>query len=149
MLLVQKIVTEVVKVPSPERDVVKLDWEARQKCRHRLKTEAGREIGLALPTGTVLSPGDILYRDAEVEIVVEGLPERVFILRPERIEDYGLTCYQIGNLHRPIGFDNGAILVPYEPVLEHQLSRLGFHYSIEERVFTHVARQSAPRAHVH
>lgn len=149
MLLVQEIVTEVVKVPSLERDVVKLDWEARQKCRQRLKTEAGREIGLALPTGTVLSPGDILYRDAEVEIVVEGLPEKVFVLRPDKTEDYGLVCYQIGNLHRSLGFDNGSILVPYEPVLGNQLSRLGLHYTIEERVFTHAARQSVPPAHVH
>ncbi len=108
MLLIQNIVTEVVKVPPLERDVVKLDWEARQ----RLKTEAGREIGLALPTAMVMSPGDILHRDADVEIVVEGLPEKT--------EDYGLTCYQTGNLHRPIGFDDGAILVPYEPVLENQ-----------------------------
>ena len=149
MLLVQEIVTEVVKVPPLERDVVKLDWEARQKCRQRLETEAGREIGLALSTGTVLSPGDILYRDAEVEIVVEGLPEKVFVLRPEKIENYGLVCYQIGNLHRPIEFDDGAIFVPYELVLENQLSRLGLHYTIAERVFTHAARQSAPHAHVH
>ena len=149
MLLVQKIVTKVVKFPSPERDVVRLDWEARQKCRQRLRTEAGREVGLALPTGTVLSPGDILHRDSEVEIIVEGLPEKVFVLRPERIEDYSLACYQIGNLHRPIGFDDGAIHVPYEPVLENQLCRLGFHFTIEERVFTHAARQSAPHVHVH
>ncbi len=149
MLLVQEIVTEIVKVPSLERDVVKLDWEARQKCRQRLRTEAGRELGLALPTGTVMFPGDILYRDAEIEIVVEGRTEEVFVLRPERIEDYGLACFQIGNLHRPIAFDDGAILVPYEPVLENQLSRLGLHYTIEERVFTHAVRQSAPHRHVH
>ncbi|MDE0297142.1 MAG: urease accessory protein UreE [Candidatus Poribacteria bacterium] len=149
MLLAQEIVTEVAKVSSLERDVVKLDWESRQKCRQRLKSEAGREIGLALPTGTVLLPGNILYRDAEVEIVVEGAPEKVFVLRPESTEDYGLTCYQIGNLHRAIGFDNGAILVPYEPVLENQFCRLGFQYTIEERTFTHAARQSAPHAHAH
>ena len=141
MLLIQNIVTEVVtevvKIPPLERDVVFLDWEGRQKCRQRLETQSGRELGLALPTGTVLSPGDILYRDAEVEIVVEGLPEKVFVLRPGSAEEYGLTCYQIGNLHRPIGFDDGAILVPYEPVLENQFRRLRFHCTIEERVFTH------------
>ena len=149
MLIVQEIVTEVANVTSLERDVVKLDWEARQKCRQRLKTEAGREIGLALPTGTVVSPGDILHRDAEVEIVVEGLPEKVFVLCPETTEDFGLVCYQVGNLHRPIGFDDGAILVPYEPVLENQLSRLGLHFTITECVFTHAARQSDSHAHVH
>ena len=149
MLLIQNIVTEVVKIPPLKRDVVFLDWEGRQKCRQRLETQTGRELGLALPTGTVLTPGDILYRDAEVEIVVEGLPEKVFVLHPESVEDYGLACYQIGNLHRPIGFDDGAILVLYEPVLENQLSRLGLHFTVTERVFTHAARQSTPHAHVH
>ena len=149
MIIAKEIIAKQVLPCPSERDVVKLDWEARQKCRQRLRTEAGREVGLALPTGTVLSPGDILHRDSEVEIIVEGLPEKVFVLRPERIEDYSLACYQIGNLHRPIGFDDGAIHVPYEPVLENQLCRLGFHFTIEERIFTHAARQSAPHVHVH
>ena len=149
MIIVEKIVTTQKELSPSERDRVRLDWEARQKCRQRLRTEAGREIGLALPTGTRLSPGDILYRDADVEIVVEGVPEKVFALRPEKREVFGFACYQIGNLHRPIGFDNGAIIVPYEPVLEKQLTRLGFTYTVEERVFTGVLQQSQPHAHVH
>ena len=140
MIIAKEIIAKQVSPCPSERDVVFLDWEGRQKCRQRLETQSGRELGLALPTGTVLTPGDILYRDADVEIVVEGLPEKVFVLRPESAEEYGLTCYQIGNMHRPIGFDDGAILVPYEPVLENQLCRLRFHYTIEERVFTHADR---------
>lgn len=149
MLIIQDIVTEDTKHYPRKQDVVHLDWEARQKCRQRLKTEAGREIGLALPTGTRLSPGDVLYRDADIEIVVEGKSEKVFILRPEKRETFGLACYQVGNLHRPIGFDDGAILVPYEPTLEKQLTRLGFAYTVEERVFTGVLQQPQSHAHVH
>ena len=149
MIIVEKIVTTQKGLSPSERDIVRLDWEARQKCRQRLRTEAGREIGLALPTGTRLSPGDVLYQDADVEIVVEGEPEKVFVLRPEKREVFGLICYQIGNLHRAIGFDDGAILVPYEPVLEKQLARLGFTYTVEERVFTGVVQQSQSHAHVH
>ena len=149
MIIVEQIVTTQKRLSPSERDIVRLDWEARQKCRQRLRTEAGREIGLALPTGTRLSPGDVLYRDTDVEIVVEGKPEKVFILRPEKRETYGLACYQIGNLHRPIGFDDGTILVPYEPVLEKQLTRLGFTYTVEERVFTGVLQQSQSHTHVH
>lgn len=149
MIIIEEIITTQKRLSPSERDLVMLDWEARQKCRQRLRTVAGREIGLALPTGTRLSPGDILYRDADVEIVVEGEPEKVFVLRPEKREAFGLICYQIGNLHRPIGFDDGAILVPYEPVLERQLTRLGFAYTVEERVFTGVLQQSHAHAHVH
>ena len=149
MLIIQEIVTEDAKHYPREQDVVYLNWEGRQKCRQRLKTAAGREIGLALPTGTRSSPGDILYRDADVEIVVEGKPEKVFVLRPEKRQTFGFVCYQIGNLHRPIGFDDGAILVPYEPVLERQLTRLGFAYTVEERIFTGVPQQSQSHDHVH
>ena len=149
MIIVEKIVTIQKGLSPSERDLVRLNWEARQKCRQRLRTEAGREIGLALPTGTRLSPGDVLYRDADIEIVVKGEPEKVFALHPEKREAFGLACYQIGNLHRPIGFDDGAILVPYEPVLEKQLIRLGFTYTVEERVFTGVLQQSQHHAHIH
>ncbi len=149
MIIVEKIITTQKGLSPSERDIVRLDWEARQKCRQRLRTEAGREIGLALPTGTRLSPGDVLYRDAAVEIVVAGQFEKVFALRLEKRDTFGLACYQIGNLHRPIGFDDGAILVPYEPVLEKQLTRLGFAYTVEERVFTGAPQQSQSHAHVH
>ena len=149
MIIVEEIVTTQTGLFPSERDLVNLNWEARQKCRQRLRTKAGREIGLALPTGTRLSPGDVLYRDAGVEIVVEGKPEKVFVLRLEKCEAFGLACYQVGNLHRPIGFNDGAILVPYEPVLEKQLTRLGFTYTVEERVFTGVLQQSQSHAHVH
>ncbi|MYE89103.1 urease accessory protein UreE [Candidatus Poribacteria bacterium] len=149
MIIVEKIVTTQNELSPSEHDIVSLDWEARQKCRQRLRTKAGREIGLALPTGTRLSPGDVLYRDSDVEIIVEGEPEKVFALRPKKRGTFGLICYQIGNLHRPIGFENGAILVPYEPVLEKQLTRLGFTYTVEERIFTGVLQQSQSHAHVH
>ena len=149
MIIVEGLVTTQKGLSPSERDLVRLDWETRQKCRQRLRTEAGREIGLALPTGTRLSPDDVLYRDADVEIVVEGKPEKVFALRLEKREAFGLACYQIGNLHRAIGFDDGVILVPYEPVLEKQLIRLGFTYTVEERVFTGVPQQSQSHAHVH
>ena len=149
MIIVEEIVTTQRRLSPSERDVVSLDWEGRQKCRQRLRTEAGREIGLALPTGTRLAPGDVLYRDADVEIVVEGEPEKVFALCPEEREVFGLACYQIGNLHRSIGFDDGAILVPYEPILERQFTRLGFIYTVEVRVFTGVVQQSQSHAHVH
>jgi urease accessory protein len=145
MIIVENIITQQPENDVLASDTVSLTWEGRQKCRQRLTTASGRDIGLALPTGTILQPGDVLYRNEQFEIVVQGAPEVVFVLRPEMREVFGLVCYQIGNLHRPIGFHEGAILVPYEPVLEKQLARLGFDYTIEELVFT----RAAARWHTH
>ena len=44
MLIIQDILTENIKHYPREQDAVHLDWEARQKCRQRLRTEAGREL---------------------------------------------------------------------------------------------------------
>ena len=141
MIVVENIIAEQPENEVSESDTVSLYWEDRQKCRQRLTTAGGRDIGLALPTGTILQPGDVLYRNEHFKIVVEGAPEKVFVLRPETSEAFGLVCYQIGNLHRPIGFHEGAILIPYEPVLEKQLNRLGFDYSIKKLVFTHAVHR--------
>ena len=139
MIIVENIISEKLDENLPATDTLPLTWEGRRKCRQRLTTTDGREIGLALPTGTILQPGDVLYRNEQFVIVVEGVPEKVIVLRPETRQAIGMVCYQIGNLHRPIGFHEGAILIPYEPVLENQFDRFGFDYTIEELVFTHVA----------
>ncbi len=149
MIIIEKIIADGGVQRSLKRDVLQLDWENRQKSRQRMKTRAGRELGLALPTGTSLFPGDVLYRDSEVEIVVEGIPEKVFILCFQSQQEYGLACYQIGNLHRPIALHDGAVFIPYEPVLEEKLSRLGFDYTIDVRIFTHAVRRPGGHAHVH
>lgn len=141
MIIVENIIAEKPDKMVLVTDTVPLTWEGRQKCRQRLTTTGGRHIGLALPTGTILQPGDVLYRNDQFEILVQGTPEKVFVLRPETCEAFGLMCYQIGNLHRPIGFHEGAVLIPYEPVLETQLNRLGFDYTIEEQIFTHAAQR--------
>ena len=104
IIIIENIVTEKSDEPPLEQDVIALDWEGRQKCRQRMTTRARRALGLALPTGTILSPGDVLYRDAQLEVVVEGVPDKVFVLRLEGREEFGIVCYQTGNLHRPIGF---------------------------------------------
>ena len=149
MLIVNNVIHDKSDIAPQERDVVLLTWEERQKSRQRLKTKAGREIGLALPTGTILCPGDVLFRSESLEIVVEGVLERVFVLTPDTREEFGRVCYQIGNLHRPIGFQGDAVLVPYEPVLEKQLARLGFGFRVENQVFTHAAHQVGSHTHVH
>ncbi|MBT5710867.1 urease accessory protein UreE [Candidatus Poribacteria bacterium] len=131
-----------------ERDVAPLTWEGRCKARHKVATRAGREVGLALRTGTVLHPGDVLYRDDRLVIEVGGVPERMFVLAPATTADACLCCYQIGNLHRPIALDGPRIVTPYERALEAAIKRIGVPFEIDERVFTHAA-PGGPARHAH
>ena len=75
-----------------ERDTLCLTWEERRWTRKRVVTSAGREVGLALPTGSVLRPGDIVAVEAgwwealslrcdapivTIAVVMEPVPIRV------------------------------------------------------------------------
>ena len=44
-----------------ERDVLVLTAEERRWGRRRARTAAGRELALALPTGSVLGAGEMLH----------------------------------------------------------------------------------------
>ncbi len=54
------------------RDTLRLTWEERRWTRKKVVTTAGREIALALPTGTVLEPGDVLAVEEDWYLVVEA-----------------------------------------------------------------------------
>src|SRR5512139_2326856 len=65
-----------------ERDTLCLTWEERRWTRKRVVTTAGREVALALPTGSVLLPGDVIVVEAGWYLMVEGRPEPVLSISP-------------------------------------------------------------------
>src|SRR5436190_18768914 len=55
-----------------ERDALVLTAEERRWGRRRVTTQAGRTLALALPTGSVLTPGDILHVGPGWYVVIEA-----------------------------------------------------------------------------
>src|SRR5215211_5146358 len=97
-----QIIDHVVKAASPgDRpivDCVFLTWDARQKSRQKLQTATGKEVALALPTGTRLSAGDLLPIE-EGWIEVHLAPEDVLLIRPRTLQETAFVAYQVGNRH--------------------------------------------------
>lgn len=147
MILVERVLPGADE-GERETDLVRLTWEERRKARQKLTTRAGREVGIALRTGTVLHPGDVLYRDGRLAIIVEGVAERVFVLSPATAEEACLCCHQIGNLHRPVALDGPRVVTPYESALEAQMERLGVPFAVDMRVFTGAGLNDAA-SHAH
>src|SRR5262249_25687355 len=61
-----------------ERDTLVLTAEERRWARRRVMTTAGRTLALALPTGSVLQSGAVLYVAADWFVVVECAAEPCF-----------------------------------------------------------------------
>lgn len=119
--------------------------EERRKVRRRLVFSDGIEIGLALPTGTVLTPGTILYKTFAKAYVIEAALEQVLVIQPKNLSEAAKIAHFIGNLHRDIDMQDEAIVILYEPALEIRLQKLRYSVARDQRPF--MGRPTGSDAH--
>ena len=119
-----------------ERDTLCLTWEERRWTRKKTVTTAGRDIALALPTGTVLEPGDVLAVEEHWYLIVEARPEPVLALFPENHEAAVRIAFDVGNRHFSLGCDGDTLLVPDDTAMEDLVRRLGVRWERREVVYS-------------
>lgn len=123
------IVTDVPRLSEGElmgreRDVVVMTGEERRWGRRRVVTAGGRELALALPTGSVLAPGAVLHVGADWYVVVEAALEPVLAVWPRSSEEGLRVAFEVGNRHFTLALDGERLLVPDDPAMEQLLGRL-------------------------
>jgi hypothetical protein len=83
-----------------ERDTLRLTWEERRWTRKRVPTAAGRGVALALATGSVLKPGDVLAVEKTWYLIVEARAEPVIAVRPRDHDEAIRVAFEVGNRTR-------------------------------------------------
>ncbi|HXX33066.1 MAG TPA: urease accessory protein UreE [Thermodesulfobacteriota bacterium] len=135
-LIEQKIkITDLRHLDGLERDAIVLGWEDRRKPRQRLTTEKGNEIALALPTGTILRQGDILYMDDHRYVTVEEAEEDVTVIYPEDMEEGAVIAYELGNRHLPVSIGKENIVTPQNPQMEEFLRKGAIRHLLRKESF--------------
>lgn len=117
------------------RDSVVLNWRDRRKSRQKVKTAKGVELTLALPTGTILKDGDILYRDDRWVIIVEAEKEEVLVISFEQAAQAAAIAYELGNRHLPLSIHRAVLMIPEDPVVEKLLQQSHIDYQYAKEVF--------------
>jgi urease accessory protein len=118
-----------------ERDVVVLTAEERRWGRRRLVTRSGRELALALPTGSVLEPGAVLHVEPDWYVVVEAAAERVLVVHPRSAREALRVAFEVGNRHFTLAVDGDSLLVPDDVAMTQLLERLGVSYEAARAPF--------------
>src|SRR5215475_5007462 len=95
-----------------ERDTLALTWEERRWTRKRVTTTSGRDVALALPTGTVLRRGDIVLMETDWYLAIEGRPEPVLAVSPRDCAEAIRIAFNVGNRHFSLALDGDRLLVP-------------------------------------
>jgi urease accessory protein len=108
----------------------------RRRVRRRINAPDGLEFGLALPTGTVLEPGTILYSNETRAYIVTAALEEVVLIHARDWSEGARIAHQIGNLHRDIQtLENFEMLALWDAPLELLLLRLGANFERTRRPF--------------
>ena len=148
-----RVITEASITVDPaalvvrSRDTLRLTWEERRWTRKKTVTTGGREIALALPTGTVLEPGDVLTVEEDWYLVVEARPEPVLALFPESYEAAVRIAFDVGNRHFSLGGDGDTLLVPDDTAMEDLVRRLGVRWERREVVYAPINAPIHPLIH--
>jgi urease accessory protein len=108
----------------------------RRRIRRRIIAPDGLELGLALPTGTVLEPGTILHANKTRAYVVTAALEEVVLIHARDWSEGARIAHQIGNFHRDIQtLENFEMLALWDAPLELLLLRLGASFERTVRPF--------------
>lgn len=122
-----------------DRSVHTIDWlpiewyETSKRILHK-KTIDGREIHLKfLKENPNLQQGDVLFNENKILIVVDLIPTDVIVLKPSSMHDMAMLCYEIGNKHLPLYYEDELLLMPFEEPLFHWLTASEFAPSRQQR----------------
>ena len=118
-----------------DRDLLVLTAEERRWGRRRVTTQAGRVLALALPTGTTLTPGDILHVAADWYVVIEAAPEPVLAVTPRSRDEALRITWEVGNRHFTLAVDGDRLLLPDDTAMEQLLARLDVPFERMQSVF--------------
>jgi urease accessory protein len=127
----------VIEIPMTAHD--------RRRVRRIVDAPDGTRLALELGTGTVLLPGQVLYRTDGRVYVVAAAPEEVIVARPRSLEEAARVGHLIGNLHRDLEASDDAVVALADTALADRLTRAGVPFQIERRAF----HGKAPGEHAH
>jgi urease accessory protein len=135
MLIQQKIGhIHSFKINNRPIDYLMLDWHDCHKRILRKKTVGGTEVLFkSLNEDPNLTEGDILFEDDQSIIVISINKVEAMVISPKSSFELASLCYEIGNKHLPLFYENDSVLVPFELPLFRQLSAQGYAVIKEER----------------
>lgn len=115
-------------------DWLPLQWFEAKKRIWQKQTGSGKEVTVKfLNENPELTEGDILFADDECVIAAAILPCDCIVVQPEDMFRAASVCYEIGNKHLPLFYEEGQLLVPFDDPLYRLLLAQGYTVKRESR----------------
>ncbi len=135
-MLVQKKIGNINynTIDSKAIDWLQLEWHETRKRILRKQTVSGKEVAIKfLNENPDLMEGDILFEDDTTIIAVSVLPCDCIVIKPLNMFEMASICYEIGNKHLPLFYEEESLLVPFDAPLMRLLVAQGYEVKEEKR----------------
>ncbi len=130
-------------------DWLDLEWHETNKRILHKQTRSGTKVTMKfLKENHNLTQGDIIYEDAETIIVIEIQPCDVIVINPKNMFEMAAICYEIGNKHLPLFYQDAELLISYEAPLFNLFSSLRYEVKKEKRKLINPLKTSVA-SHAH
>lgn len=130
-------------------DYLNLEWYERSKRILHKKTNSGKEIILKfLKEDPQWQQDDVLFADEKSIIAININECTVITIAPKNSYEIAMVCYEIGNKHLPLFYEEGKLMIPYETPIFCMLSAWAFEMVKEEKKLLHPLRTTV-QAHAH
>ncbi len=130
-------------------DRLSIEWYESSKRILNKKTQSGKEVVLKfLNEPPQLQQDDVLHADETTLIVVDIIACEAMTFKPSTMYEMAYVCYEIGNKHLPLYYQDDTILIPYDAPTFKMLQAAGFDPQVEQRKLQNQVKTSvAPHAH--
>jgi len=138
-MLIQQKIRNLGKEPAPPHtDRLPLEWFETRKRILRRTTLGGIELSLKfLQENPELTEGDVLFESDALLIAVTVIPCNCIVIRPADLLQTAAVCYEIGNRHLPLYYDDCELLVPFDKPLMQLLQQQNIPVNTGERQLLH------------
>jgi len=135
MIIIEKKLGNLSDFEAGSRaiDRIFIQWfETRKKILHK-RSSRGRDVAIKmLNSKEDFLHDDVVHEDKTSLMVISILPCAAIIVRPATMHEMAAVCYEIGNKHVPVFYEDGEIRIPWEEPLFNQLESMG--YSRKKRI---------------
>jgi urease accessory protein len=150
MIIKEKIgVIKDINVSERKLDVLTIEWHETGKRILHKKTKSGKEVILRFMNESPnFSQDDVLYVDNDSVIAIDIQPCEAIVIRPATRYGMAKLCYEIGNKHLPLFYEDEAVLIPFDAPLFKWLVAGGFSPVKEHRKLLHQLKTTVS-SHAH
>ncbi|RYY15905.1 MAG: urease accessory protein UreE, partial [Chitinophagaceae bacterium] len=134
MIINQKSGKYNPSIHHQETDKLWLHWyETNKRILHKT-TAAGVAVSCKfLNENPRFDIDDIVYEDGYTLIIIDIIPSDCIVIKPADSLQLAAACYEIGNKHLPLFYQDDELLAPFESPLFNFLLAAGYTVSKEQR----------------